>query len=60
MWMQEIKRYCHENVCTLLLGNKSDWEERRVIQLAVAKVHFSVVRGGCLLICTCVIFDLAT
>ncbi|CAL4076866.1 unnamed protein product, partial [Meganyctiphanes norvegica] len=37
MWLQEIDRYASENVEKLLVGNKSDLIEKRVVDFEVAK-----------------------
>ncbi|GBE82815.1 GTP-binding protein [Sparassis crispa] len=36
-WLTEIERYASENVKKLLLGNKSDLVERKIVQYSVAK-----------------------
>ena len=41
-WLTEIERYASEGVHKLLLGNKSDLTERRVVEHDVAKVRFEL------------------
>ena len=36
-WMQEIERYASENVKKLIIGNKSDLVEKKVVEHSVAK-----------------------
>mmetsp|Transcript_41595 Transcript_41595/g.104902 ORF Transcript_41595/g.104902 Transcript_41595/m.104902 type:complete len:209 (+) Transcript_41595:73-699(+) len=36
-WLQEIERYAAENVATILIGNKSDLEEKRAVPVSEAK-----------------------
>ena len=36
-WLREIRRYAHENVNKLLVGNKSDLETKRAVQFETAK-----------------------
>jgi Ras-related protein Rab-1A len=40
-WLQEIDRYATEGVNKLLVGNKSDMSDKKVVEYTVAKV-----RGG--------------
>jgi len=39
-WLQEIDRYATEGVNKLLVGNKSDMADKKVVDYAVAKVSF--------------------
>ena len=36
-WMQEIERYASEDVKKLIIGNKSDLVEKKVVEYSVAK-----------------------
>ena len=36
-WMQEIERYASEDVKKLIIGNKSDLVERKVVEYSAAK-----------------------
>jgi GTPase SAR1 family protein len=37
-WMSEIDKYANDSVCKLLVGNKCDLAESRVVETAVAQV----------------------
>lgn len=37
-WLQEIDRYATEGVNKLLVGNKSDMSDKKVVDYTVAKV----------------------
>jgi hypothetical protein len=39
-WLQEIDRYATEGVNKLLVGNKSDMTDKKVVEYTVAKVGF--------------------
>lgn len=46
-WLQEIDRYATEGVNKLLVGNKSDMSDKKVVEYTVAKVdidHFRALR----------------
>lgn len=38
-WLNEIDRYANDTVCKLLVGNKSDLVENKVVDTQTAKVH---------------------
>jgi hypothetical protein len=40
-WLQEIDRYATEGVNKLLVGNKSDMSDKKVVEYTVAKVTHS-------------------
>lgn len=40
-WLQEIDRYATEGVNKLLVGNKSDMSDKKVVEYTVAKVGLS-------------------
>ena len=40
-WLQEIDRYATEGVNKLLVGNKSDMSDKKVVDYTVAKVTMS-------------------
>lgn len=42
-WLQEIDRYATEGVNKLLVGNKSDMSDKKVVEYTVAKVGFLIV-----------------
>ena len=44
-WLEEIERYATDNVNKLLIGNKSDLTERKVIDTATAKVSMIMIQG---------------
>jgi Ras-related protein Rab-1A len=53
-WLQEIDRYATEGVNKLLVGNKSDMSDKKVVEYTVAKVShircpiaYGVMRYGC-------------
>jgi GTPase SAR1 family protein len=41
-WLQEIDRYATEGVNKLLVGNKSDMSDKKVVEYTVAKVTLNV------------------
>ena len=44
-WLQEIDRYATEGVNKLLVGNKSDMSDKKVVEYTVAKVGTIVFRA---------------
>jgi len=45
-WLQEIDRYATEGVNKLLVGNKSDMADKKVVEYTVAKVCSRMLRHG--------------
>jgi Ras-related protein Rab-1A len=43
-WLQEIDRYATEGVNKLLVGNKSDMSDKKVVEYSVAKVSLFLPR----------------
>lgn len=39
LWMQEIQRYASAGVCKMLVGNKVDLDDRRVVSTSTAKEY---------------------
>lgn len=39
LWMQEIQRYASAGVCKMLVGNKTDLDDRRVVGTSTAKEY---------------------
>lgn len=39
-WLNEIDRYANESVCKLLVGNKCDLVENKVVDTQMGKVFF--------------------
>lgn len=52
-WMQEIERYAAEGVSKLLVGNKSDMVDKKVVETDQAKV-IVVLANPSFLILTCI------
>ncbi len=47
-WLTEIDRYAGSDVCKLIVGNKNDLHDKRVVEAATAK-DFAESLGECLL-----------
>ena len=45
-WLQEIDRYATEGVNKLLVGNKSDMSDKKVVEYTVAKVGCVTCSGS--------------
>jgi GTPase SAR1 family protein len=45
-WLQEIDRYATEGVNKLLVGNKSDMSDKKVVEYTVAKVCLLCLARG--------------
>ena len=39
-WLNEIDRYANDTVCKLLVGNKSDLVDNKVVDSLTAKVNY--------------------
>ena len=48
-WLQEIDRYASTNVCKLLVGNKCDLMNKKVVDFTTAKVCPLFMFGNLLL-----------
>ena len=48
-WLQEIDRYATEGVNKLLVGNKSDMSDKKVVEYTVAKVSL-IEETGCFIV----------
>ena len=46
-WLNEIDRYASDNVNKLLVGNKSDLTDKKVVSYETAKVSFLLVSRWC-------------
>lgn len=46
-WLQEIDRYATEGVNKLLVGNKSDMSDKKVVEYTVAKVQIADRSASC-------------
>jgi Ras-related protein Rab-1A len=45
-WLQEIDRYATEGVNKLLVGNKSDMTDKKVVEYTTAKASSRIVGCG--------------
>lgn len=41
-WLHEIDRYANDSVCKLLVGNKCDLVDNKVVDTQTAKVNYSI------------------
>lgn len=49
-WLNEIDRYANDSVCKLLVGNKCDLVENKVVDTQTAKVCFVIFYVGTVII----------
>lgn len=47
-WLNEIDRYANESVCKLLVGNKCDLVDNKVVDTQTAKVKYVILIHGAL------------
>lgn len=51
-WLNEIDRYANDSVCKLLVGNKCDLVENKVVDTQTAKVELVTFVTSCILLFT--------